>query len=181
MDTLDKINIAYTAPYAVCNIVSPRAAWEPIMPEMVKSDQSCKLLRLCGTLNAATLAASWAVKDADAETKRKMDLVTGGTYLGLGACISQFDADTDFGEKFGKPMKFVNLASQLTIGGLFIKRAMDAKNGCYHYQSRKRMRTTLLSRAVVVIIKSNPCCHKLATHGVIGDANSRHPRIDALR
>jgi hypothetical protein len=24
-------------------------------------------------------------------------------------------------------MKFVNLASQLTIGGLFIKRAMDAK------------------------------------------------------
>jgi hypothetical protein len=56
-----------------------------------------------------------------------MDLVTGGTYLGLGACISQFDADTDFGEKFGKPMKFVNLASQLTIGGLFIKRAMDAK------------------------------------------------------
>ena len=127
MDTLDKINIAYTAPYAVCNIVSPRAAWEPIMPEMVKSDQSCKLLRLCGTLNAATLAASWAVKDADAETKRKMDLVTGGTYLGLGACMTQFDADTDFGEKFGKPMKFVNIASQLTIGGLFIKRAMDAK------------------------------------------------------
>lgn len=127
MDTLDKINIAYTVPYAVGNIVSPRAAWEPIMPEIVKSDQSCKLLRLCGTLNAATLAASWAVKDADAETKRKMDLVTGGTYLGLGACISQFDADTDFGEKFGKPMKFVNLASQLTIGGLFIKRAMDAK------------------------------------------------------
>ena len=77
--------------------------------------------------NAATLAASWAVKDADAETKRKMDLVTGGTYLGLGACMTQFDADTDFGEKFGKPMKFVNIASQLTIGGLFIKRAMDAK------------------------------------------------------
>lgn len=36
MNTLDKLNIAYTAPYAIGNMLSPRKAWEPIMPEMVR-------------------------------------------------------------------------------------------------------------------------------------------------
>ena len=180
MDTLDKINIAYTVPYAVGNIVSPRAAWEPIMPGMVKSDQSCKLLRLCGTLNAATLAASWAVKDADAETKRKMDLVTGGTYLGLGACISQFDADTDFGEKFGKPMNHVCQFGQPADYRRPLHQEGDGRQEVNTYSITRTHANDAPARAVV-IIKSNPCCHKLATHGVIGDANSRHPRFDSLR
>ena len=37
MNTLDKLNVAYTAPYAIGNILSPRKSFEPIMPEMVRT------------------------------------------------------------------------------------------------------------------------------------------------
>ena len=97
------------------------------MPEMVKADQSCKMLRLCGTLNAMSLAANFATKDADAKTKKKMDFVNAATYAGLAAGISQFDAEKDFGGPAGAVMKYGNMACQLAMAGAYMKRAMDAK------------------------------------------------------
>jgi hypothetical protein len=52
---------------------------------------------MTGTLNAMSLAANYAVKDADAETKRKMDYVNAATYAGLAVGIAQFHPEKDFG------------------------------------------------------------------------------------
>jgi|Transcript_1852 hypothetical protein len=122
---LDKIHIAYNAPYALGNMLAP-GAWEPIMPKMVEAPQSRKLFRFLGVMGAGSVAtAVVGLKCSDKNTKAKLDLIAGATSLGVAGALANMSASEDFGGPAPDAFKYGNIAGNVLIGAALIKRGID--------------------------------------------------------
>ena len=62
---------------------------------------------------------------ADQQTRAKLDVIGGATAIGIAGGLAQFDAEKDMGGPVKDVMKYGNIAANLAMGAMMIKRGMD--------------------------------------------------------
>eukprot|EP00217_Crustomastix_stigmatica_P009106 CAMPEP_0183791088 /NCGR_PEP_ID=MMETSP0803_2-20130417/1597_1 /TAXON_ID=195967 /ORGANISM="Crustomastix stigmata, Strain CCMP3273" /LENGTH=125 /DNA_ID=CAMNT_0026035377 /DNA_START=73 /DNA_END=450 /DNA_ORIENTATION=- len=122
MTVLDKVAIGLMAPYAAGMLADPATTFKPIAPGMTDTPGKKRMVRMMGGMTSYIVASKFATKDADKKTKRKMNAVFGATILGFVPLIAQMDQEED---KAVKGMQMFNCASNIVMGGLHLKAAMQ--------------------------------------------------------
>jgi|TARA_B100001540_G_scaffold263413_1_gene243191 hypothetical protein len=95
------------------------------MPNMVRDDHDAKVFRFLGVMGCAQTAVGIVALGADQQTRAKLDVIGGATAIGIAGGLAQFDAEKDMGGPVKDVMKYGNIAANLAMGAMMIKRGMD--------------------------------------------------------